>query len=381
MARRSRTMIRGYGDDLRLLRSRGARVGMLVVLALYLVLPWHLSDFWASVLTLAGITAVGALGLNLLTGYTGQTSLGSAAFIGLGAFTASYLGRGADFNGKSWPFLAYLLVAAVLGGLVGLVVGLPALRLRGNYLVIVTLGLTFIALYVFKGGEHGIFKFFADVSGGNAGAPVPQDVKIGGLNFTRLELFGHTFSRNQGYFYVVWALVGVVGLLVTNIVRSRPGRALQAVRDRDVAAEVVGVSLFRYKVGAFVISSAVLSMAGVLYGIWIQYLVADSDQLGLTLSIQYLAIIVVGGIGTTYGPVLGALLVGSTPALIDQFASRIPFVTESPATESGISKPALQAGLYAVLIIVFLVTEPQGLAGIWRRTRAYFSSWPFPAGR
>jgi branched-chain amino acid transport system permease protein len=375
---------------------------------IYLLVPWFLrNDFWASVLTLAGITAIGALGLNLLTGYTGLPSLGTAAFIGLGAFTASYLGRPDDYGGHAWPFPAYLLVALALGGLVGFVVGIPALRLRGNYLSIATLGLVFVALYAFKSWE--------EATGGNAGASMPTEVRLFGLDFANLEVFGKTLGRNQGLLYLVWAFVGLVVVLSKNVVRSRPGRALQAVRDRDVAAEVVGVSLFRSKVGAFVLSSAIATMAGVFYGIYIQYLVADEMNLGLNLSIQYLAVIIVGGIATLYGPVLGALLIGAIPVVIDDYttttllavavmiwlivllgapitklravvtslvgtglvvaALSLP-VTDSPATESGISKPALQAGLNAVLIIVFLVTEPNGLAGMLRKVGAYFRSWP-----
>ena len=367
MPRVGRRMVRDYRDDLRIAPSRGLRALLVVLLVLYLWLPFQLDDFWASVLTLAGITAIGALGLNLLTGYTGQPSLGTAAFIGLGAFTASYLGRSADFGGLEWSFPAYLAVAIVLGAGVGFVVGVPALSLRGNYLIIATLGLVFVALY--------IFKSWVEVTGGNAGAPMPLQVELFGLDFTNLTVFGETLGRNQSLFFLVWAVVAVVALLCRNLVRSRQGRALQAVRDRDVAAEVVGVSLFRTKVGAFVLSSAIATVAGVFYGIWIQYLVPDGSALGLNLSIEYLAIIIVGGVGTIYGPIVGALLIGALPAVIDEFAGQLPFVSSS-ATESGISKPALEALLYAVLIIVFLVTEPRGLAGIWRRLRTYFLTWP-----
>jgi len=360
-------MLRNYGEDVRLTRSWSARLALLALVALYLWLPFQLDDFWASVLTLAGITAIGALGLNLLTGYTGQPSLGTAAFIGIGAFTASYFGRAEDYGGLEWSFLGYLALAIVLGAAVGFLFGIPALRLRGNYLIIATLGLVFVALYVFRSWE--------EVTGGNSGVPMPVQVDLFGIDFTALDLFGEELGRNQSLFFLVWAFVALVALLCKNIVRSRPGRAMQAVRDRDVAAGVIGVSLFRTKVGAFVVSSAIASAAGVFYGIWIQYLVADDDALGLNLSISYLAIIIVGGVGTIYGPIIGALLVGAMPALIDEFADQLPFVSSS-ATESGISEPALQALLYAVLIIVFLVTEPEGLAGIWRRVRDYVRSWP-----
>jgi branched-chain amino acid transport system permease protein len=367
MRRVSRRMVRDYGDDLRLAPSWGLRVLLLVLLVVYLWLPFQLDDFWASVLTLAGITAIGGLGLNVLTGYTGQPSLGTAAFIGLGAFTASYLGRPTDFGGLEWSFPAYLAVAIVLGAVVGFVVGVPALRLRGNYLIIATLGLVFVALY--------IFKSWTEVTGGNAGVPMPLQVELFGLDFTALTVFGETLGRNQSLFFLVWAFVALVALLCRNLVRSRQGRALQAVRDRDVAAEVVGVSLFRTKVGAFVLSSSIATVAGVFYGIWIQYLVPDDAALGLNLSIGYLAVIIVGGVGTIYGPIIGALLIGALPAIIDELSGQLPFVSLS-ATEPGISKPALESLLYAILIIVFLVTEPHGLAGLWQRIRGYLVTWP-----
>jgi branched-chain amino acid transport system permease protein len=366
MARSSR-MVRDYAADLRLTRSWRTRILLLGLVVLYFWLPFQLDDFWASVFTLAGITAIGALGLNMLTGYTGQPSLGTAAFIGLGAFTASYLGRPEEFGGLEWGFPAYLAVAILLGAGVGFLVGVPALRLRGNYLIIATLGLVFVALYIFKSWD--------EVTGGNSGVPMPVSVTLFGIDFTSLDLFGEELGRNQSLFFLVWAFVALTALLCKNIVRSRPGRALQAVRDRDVAAGVVGVSLFRSKVGAFVLSSAIATAAGVFYGIWIQYLVPEDSSLGLNLSISYLAIIIVGGVGTIYGPIVGAVLIGAMPAIIDEFADQLPFVSSS-ATDSGISKPALQSLLYAILIIVFLVTEPNGLAGIWRRVRDYVRPWP-----
>ncbi len=365
-----RRLVRDYGQELRLFRGTGRKVAVLAAVAIYLWLPTTLDDEWAGILVLVGITTIGALGLNLLTGYAGQPSLGSAAFIGIGAFTAGYLGGRTDIFGNpdpGWSFFGYFAVAAVIGAVVGLVVGLPALRLRGNYLIIVTLGLVFVALYVFQSWD--------EVTGGNAGSPMPINVEIFGLNFTALDVVGRQFERNQSLFYLVWLIAAIVGILLANLVRSRPGRALQAVRDRDVAAEVVGVSLFRYKIAAFVLSSALISMAGVLYGIYLQYLTPNESSLGLSTSIQYLAIVIIGGIGTTYGPVLGALLVGVIPKLVDSVATDLPFVA-TKATESGVSKDELVVILNASLIIIFLVTEPNGLAGLLRRVKAYFVSWP-----
>jgi branched-chain amino acid transport system permease protein len=382
MARANRAMIRNYSDDLRLFPTWAKRVGLVVLIALYILVPYWINDEWASVLALAGVVAIGAIGLNLLTGYTGQPSLGMAAFIGLGAFIAGYYGGGRIEDGVGYEFniFVYLFMAVVAGALVGFLIGLPALRLRGNYLVIVTLGLVFVALY--------LWKKWTTFTGGNEGSPMPitADFSIGfwSIDFLKPTVFGKELGPKQGLMYLAWGLVIVVALLVKNIVRTRPGRALQAVRDRDVAAEVVGVSLFRYKVSAFVISSAIASAAGVLYGLYLGYLTPDETSLGLVLSIQFLAVIVVGGIGTIYGSILGAILIGALPKVIEEFVPDDwdlpvlgwPIVT-SEAGATGFSKGALATAIYALLIILFLVLEPRGLAGIWRRIQAYFKTWPF----
>jgi branched-chain amino acid transport system permease protein len=382
MARANRAMLRNYADDLRLFPTAAKRVGLVVLTALYLFIPYLINDEWGSVLALAGVVAIGAIGLNLLTGYTGQPSLGMAAFIGLGAFIAGYYGGGRIEDGVGYEFniFVYLFMAVVAGALVGVLIGLPALRLRGNYLVIVTLGLVFVALY--------LWKKWTTFTGGNEGSPMPitADFSIGfwSIDFLKPTVFGKELGPKQGLMYLAWGLVFVVALLVKNIVRTRPGRALQAVRDRDLAAEIVGVSLFRYKVSAFVLSSAIASGAGVLYGLYLGYLTPDETSLGLVLSIQFLAVIVVGGIGTIYGSILGAILIGALPKVIEEFVPDDwdlpilgwPIVT-SEAGATGFSKGALATAIYALLIIVFLVVSPGGLAGIWRRIQAYFKTWPF----
>src|SRR5919106_5912566 len=227
MARANRAMIRNYADDLRLFPTWTKRVGLLVLAALYLLVPLYINDLWASVLALAGVTAIGALGLNLLTGYTGQPSLGHAAFIGLGAFVAGYYGgaRIEDGVGYDIPLFGYLLIAAIAGGAVGFLIGLPALRLRGNYLVIVTVGLVFVALYV--------WKKWTTFTGGNEGSPMPIEAELSigvwSIDFLNPTVFGEQLGPKKGLLYLAWGLVIVVALLVKNIVRTRPGRALQAV--------------------------------------------------------------------------------------------------------------------------------------------------------
>jgi len=378
MARANRAMVRDYAQDLRLFPTWTRRAGVVLLLAAYLFVPLIVDDLWANVLALAGITAIGAVSLNLLTGYTGQPSLGHAAFIGLGAFVAAFFGGGRLPAGYDLNLWVYLFIALIAGGVIGFVIGLPALRLRGNYLVIVTLGVVYLALY--------LWQKWTSFTGGNAGTPMPTKAVVYDIGGHKLDLlgnftvFGHQLGSKQGLMYLGWGIAAVVALLVKNIARTRPGRALQAVRDRDVAAEVVGVSLFRYKIWSFVISSAIAAVAGALYGLYLGYLTPDESSLGIELSIIFLAIIVVGGIGTMYGPILGALLVGALPKLIDQYATSLPLIKDIVTTDpakSGLSKGALSTIIYALLIIIFLVFEPRGLAGIWRRIQAYFRSWPF----
>jgi branched-chain amino acid transport system permease protein len=201
------------------------------------------------------------------------------------------------------------------------------------------------------------------------------------LDAPTFELLGSTYTREQGFFWLVWLFVGVVALLAKNIVRSRPGRALQAIRDRDLAADVVGVSLARYKIGAFAWSSAFAAVAGALYAT-IQGFVnwVDPPSAMLQLSIQYIAIVIIGGVGSIYGPVLGALLVGSLPQLIQRVSlgTDLPFVSGDQGGPSGfVEVAALNNVVYGLLIIVFLVLEPNGLAAVWRRIKTWFLSWPF----
>jgi branched-chain amino acid transport system permease protein len=354
------SMVRDYGDELQIFASRQTRVvlacfGLLAVLA-----PLKLSNFQSTVLNYAGIAAIGAIGLNLLTGFTGQVSLGHAFFLGTGSYTAAYLG-----GQRHWPFVIYLIAAAVIGALVGAVVGPFALRLRGNYLAIITVGLVFI-------GQH-VFESWTSVTGGLNGTSVAAPPKIGPLDFSNLVVFGHTFGRNQGFLYIVWLLVAFVALTSKNLVRSRSGRALQAVRDRDVAAEAIGIRLARYKVLAFIVSSSLAALAGALFGSYQQF-VAPGD-FGLFVSLQYIAMIVVGGVGTTFGPILGALFITAMPRVIEQYSDRIPGVTSSPGA-SGITVFSLNQAIFGALIIAFLVLEPRGLAALWLRIKAYFRAWP-----
>ena len=367
----ARDLTLSYEDEVKLLRGPWRTPWRWVVvvggLVLFLWLPTYLGDPGLRVLSLCGIYAIGAIGLNLLTGYTGQISLGHAFFVGVGAYTAAYFG-----GQRGWPMLAYLAFAALLGFVVGGVIGPFALRLRGNYLVVVTLGLVFL-------GEH-LWNNWDSVTGGGNGISLgAASMSIGPLDFRQgLELGGETYTFEQSFFWLVWILVALGALLAKNMVRSRPGRAMQAIRDRDLSAEVIGVSPARYKVGAFAWSSAYAALAGALYGLLQQYV--SPGEFGLFLSITYVAIIIIGGLGTIFGSIVGALFVLGGRSLIEQNSGQAifdPLITTRSGEPGVFTIGELNAVLFGLAIVLFLLLEPRGLAAFWFRIKTWFVTWPF----
>ncbi len=365
--RPSRQLVLDYRDDLRIFPDRWARFGLVVLAFLYIWLPTQeVSDAGLRTLSTIAIVAIGAIGLNLLTGYTGQVSLGHAFFVGVGSYSAAYLGAA-----QEWPFLLYMPAAILLGVFLGAVIGPFALRLRGHYLVIVTLGLVFLGMHVFRN--------WTSVTGGNRGTQIRgADMSIGPLDFSGLELFGSTFTREQSMFFLVWALLALAALLAKNLVRSRMGRAMQAVRDRDLSAEIIGVDLARTKVGAFAISSGFAACAGVLSGLQIRF--ASPDDFDLFLSIEYVAIVIIGGAGTIFGAILGAFFVIGVEEFISHYSRSEwlgPVVRTGPGDSGFFSVGELNAVLFGGFIVVFLLFEPRGLAALWLRAKAWFLTWPF----
>jgi len=367
--RRNRSLAVHEGDLLRLFPSSWHKTLLVALVVVFVATPLQLDDTWLEVLARCGVAAIGAIGLNLLTGYTGQASLGQAAFLGVGTYTAAWFGVQQDL-----PFLVWLPLCAVAGGLAGAVIGPFALRLRGNYLAIVTLGVLYVAQYVFVNWDS--------LTGGPSGTRTAAPVKIFGLDFDNLQIGAESFTRRQGLVWLIWAIVFVVALLAKNIVRTRPGRAMQAVRDRDVAADVIGVSLGRYKVSAFVLASALAAVAGGLYGVVNRQVSPDAfgGAPGLLLSIQYVAMIIVGGLGTIGGSIVGALVVSGLPQVITRISSStdLPLVKGDAGGSPGIVDVfVLNQFLFGFLIVAFLLFEPRGLAGVWLRIRTYFKGWPF----
>lgn len=369
MGRPNRAMVTSYRQDLRVFPSGWSRLGLLVLLVVFILTPLQLSDSWLQILAICGCYAIGGIGLNLLTGYTGQVSLGHAFFIAAGGYVAANVGSKWHPTFGSYvfhpPFLVWILIAAIIGGAIGAIIGPFALRLTGNYLAIVTLALLFFSVW--------LFNQWTAVTGGGSGAPVLAPLKIGPFDFVNL---GPNYTPEQGEFWLVWGMVAVAAVVGKNLARSRAGRAMQAVRDRDLAAEVCGVSLFRSKLGAFAWSSAFAAVGGALYYATVQPFIAPSAVTGvqgLVLSITYVAIIIVGGLGTIHGSIIGAIIVVGLPNVISKYSTSIPFLSNN----GHLTVDSFNNLLFGVFIVVFLLLEPLGIANLIRRVKAYFQSWPF----
>lgn len=361
-----RQLVLDYADELKLFRGPWRKAGLAALLAFYLWAPSYFANDTLGVLNLCGAYAVGVIGLNLLTGYAGQVSLGHAFFFGAGGYAAAYLG--AD---RGWPLLVFLPAAALIGFAVGAVIGPFALRLRGNYLVIVTLGLVFL-------GEH-LWKTWESVTGGGHGKSVrAAPTSVGPLDFKDLELAGLRYEEEQGMFWLVWAVVAISALLAKNLVRSRAGRAMQAVRDRDLSAEVIGVNLARYKVGAFAWSGAFAALSGALYALVQERL--ETGVFSLLLSITFVAMLIIGGVGTIFGSVLGALVVAGGQWLISRNSGSFffePVIISSPGDSGFFSIGEFNNVLFGLFIVLFLMFEPRGLAALWLRAKSWLLTWPF----
>lgn len=329
-------------------RPPATSVVSLAVLVLAIVLPF--TTVMANNMSLyanVAIIAIGALGLEVLTGRTGQISLGHAFFLGIGAYMAGLIGGDHGLTAALW-----LPAAALAAGVVGGLVGPTALRLRGLYLAIVTIGLVFI-------GQH-IFTNWSALSGGAGGRGIP-DAKFGSLDFGRGEtIAGLSFTRDRLYYYLALIILVIGMLYVRNLDRTRTGRSMAAVREREVAAAVLGVNVARTKVVAFVVSSMFAGVSGALYGAHLSFVVPNSWNLGL--SVNYVVMIVVGGMGSLYGPLLGAFFVVGLPTLLQNNASSLPLISSGDISPADAAQVA-----FGVLLIVFLLLEPRGVVGLGGR--------------
>lgn len=334
--------------------SRWIGAGLIVASTiLFFVLA---GDDWFSIVNFSLIAAIAALGLNVLSGYTGQVSLGIVFFMSIGAYTSALLGGAPDpkhsLLGYNLSFLIWLPAAGIVAALAGALIGPTALRLKGFYLGIVSLSLVFIGQYVFQnassitGGPQG--RAFPTPNFGDATTAINQ----------QNTFLGMALTAGQQYFLLIVIVLVLAAFFVHNVMRSRAGRAFQAVRDNETGATIMGVNLFEAKMGAFILSSFLAGIAGALYASYIGRF--GPNDWTLTLSIQFVAAIIIGGIASVWGSILGAAFVFGLPLIINQF-SLLP--QNSGSLQSG----DLNALIYGALIIVFLLFEPGGLIGLARR--------------
>jgi branched-chain amino acid transport system permease protein len=335
-----------YAGDLALVDTRLRRVALAAAVLGLALLPLGASRLVLDLAAQVALAAIGALALNLLTGLAGQISLGHAGFIAAGAFTTAALVE----SGVRHP-LAALAAAAAVGAGLGLAVGVPALRLKGLYLALATIAMHHVVLWV--AGE------LQNRWGANTGYTIPAPVVLG------LAVKGPT-----AWYYVLAAAAALVLVFAVNLQRSRTGRAWMALRDREIAAESVGIAVSRAKLAAFVTSSVLTSIAGVLFA-WHRGFVSV-EAFGFTVAIEYVAMIVIGGLGSALGALLGAGFVTLLPYGIDAAVALL----DLPGGVEYYLFPA-KFGAFGLLMAVFLIFEPQGLVGIWRRVRNWFLLWPF----
>ena len=357
-----------YQDDQALLNTSAKRWWTAAVVGLSLAAPFLIAADLTHLLSTAMVYAIAGIGLNLLTGYTGQISLGHPFFMALGAYTAAVVaGRpGGSVWGLGLDLSIALVLAAIVPGVVGAAVAPLATRVRGLYLAVLTLGLLML-------GEQ-LFKQWTSLTGGSGvGRSVAQPVLFGSDLSRTYALGPLRLTEDVSLYLVCLTVLAALAVAARNLARSRTGRAFAAVRDRDIAAEIMGVPLLRTKTLAFALSSGYAGVGGALLSLLVGRIVPE--QWNIFLSINLLAVVVIGGVATITGSLIGAAFVVLLPRLLEAAAPSLPFIG---GTSGGLLTVfQLQTFVFGALIILFLAVEPRGLFGLWHRIRLYFTTWPF----
>ncbi|KJC43220.1 branched-chain amino acid ABC transporter permease [Bradyrhizobium sp. LTSP857] len=355
-----------YEDDIRLFPHSGYLVSYGLLLAVLLVAPYMLSSYLMSQLVFVCIYATVGVALLILTGFTGQASLGHAAFLAIGAYTAAYLQK------YNVPFPVYFLAAGALTGLIGALVGFPALRLQGIYLVIATISFAFIV--------EEILARWESVTNGNEGMRIKAP-----------SLLGVTVPRDSPTFYFLCLAVLVLTIVGTlNLLRSPTGRAFVAIRDSETAARSMGINVALYKVKSFAISAAITGFAGVLFAHKLSFI--SPEMFTLQLSIEFIIVILIGGTFSLHGAVLGAIFIvmidpfltylkDDMPGIIAGIAAAFGAGTQGAANVQSkvaafASLNGLKGAIYGIIIVLFVLFEPLGLYGRWLKIKLFFQLFP-----
>ena len=330
-----------YDQDINVTRHDGDRFWYSLLIIGMLFMPLLIDDFYLGEISYICILAIAGIGLMILSGYTGLASLGHAAFLGIGAYTHAFLLT------HGIPFILSIPIVIIVSFLVGVIIGIPILRLSGMYLAIATLALCFIAEHVFIRWEH--------FTGGNRGLAVPYE-----------EIFGISLTNSTVFYYLCLFFLIISMFAAINILRSPTGRAFVAIRDSEIAAQSLGVNLGIYKALSFAISGAFTGLAGALLAHYIGYLAPDIFNIFLSLTL--LLLIVVGGMGSLHGTIFGAIFVGFLPQLIAICRDYLP--------SSVGSQPGLEPMLFGLILVLFILYEPLGIYGRWIKIKLFFEMFP-----
>lgn len=336
-----------YKADMALRHTHLEKARWVIFGIFMLAFPFFANRYYLTLANQIGIATIGAIGLNILTGYTGQISLGQGGFMAVGAYTAAIL----TIN-MGMPWWASTLIACLVTAIVGALFGIPSLRLKGLYLAIATLASQEIILW--------IVTHWDAVTGGVDALVVPAP-----------KLFGIMMNSDFNFYWLVWALAGVTALLTANLFRTHFGRAFIAIRDQDIAAEVMGINLFKYKLLAFAVSSFFVGMAGALTAHYRS--IVTWERFTIDVSVLYLAMIIIGGLGSIRGSFYGAAFMTLLPAILTNVGRSLK--TYFPVMDSIL--PFIQQAAFGLVIILFLVFEPEGLNKMWKNIKDYFRLWPF----
>jgi branched-chain amino acid transport system permease protein len=345
-----------YGAELALFKTWTSRVAVVIAFVLVVFLPQIFGPFAMNVTTIIFLTLPGAIALNLLQGVAGQVSAGNAAFLGIGAIVTCFLVY-------KWPtinFLVVLPIAGLVAGTVGAFVALPALRVRGLYLLISTLALHFIIVY--------LILVYQIRTVGEAGWTIPSP-SIPGI---------FTIGKPITWYYFLGFFALLAMMVMANIMRTRVGRAWIAVRDGDIAAEIVGVNVMRAKIDAFVISSFIIGVQGALFAYYT--VVVQNTLFTFDLAILYISIVIIGGMGSTFGTLLGTTMVIGFPYFLQVLAAQLP-PDSAVAHALVLHIFDIQNIGYGLMIMGFLLFAPYGLVQLWRRAFSVFTLWPFSKER
>jgi len=336
-----------YVKDAAIFQTKFSLIMIYSFIVLTFVFPFFANTYYLYLCNTIFIAIIGAAGLNILTGFTGLISLGHGAFIGVGAYAAAYIFNNTDLN-----FLIVIPLAGLVTAAVGMFFGIPSLRLKGLYLSIATLAAQFILQFVFVRAEF--------ITGGVSGAFVDFP-----------SIFGINIDSDFSFYFVGLIFTIIMLLAAKNLIRTKTGRIFLSIRDNYIAAEAMGVNVFKYKLISFGISSFYAGVAGSL---WLFYLtIITPEHFTIGVSIQYLSMVIIGGLGSLLGSIFGAVFITLLPEFLrfvaDNLSQIYPAVTNAFA--------AIREGAFGIVIILFLLLEPEGLAKRWNLIKAYWKLWPF----